>query len=193
MDLGRKLYSLKEFYWIYYNMVRTMVYIYQAKKNHGLTRQFRERIMIAVTEVNGCPLCSYAHTKVALVTGMSIEEIQDMFAGDINNVPADELAAIMFAQHYAESRGNPSEEAWNRIVEIYGATTAKGILGAIRAIMFGNADGIAWGSFFSRFIGKPDKRSNLLYEIGMMITTVTFFPAAVIHAIISAIMRTPII
>jgi AhpD family alkylhydroperoxidase len=38
--------------------------------------------MLAVTEVNGCEMCSYAHTKMALEAGLSNDEIQQMLAGD---------------------------------------------------------------------------------------------------------------
>lgn len=64
--------------------------------------------------------------------------VTDMLAGVLDDVPADEVTAVMFAQHYADRRGNPSKESWERIVETYGISKAKGILGAIRAIMIGN-------------------------------------------------------
>ncbi|MDY0023535.1 MAG: carboxymuconolactone decarboxylase family protein [Candidatus Izemoplasmatales bacterium] len=38
-----------------------------------------ERLMLATTEVNGCELCSYAHTKMALKQGFSQEEINFFF------------------------------------------------------------------------------------------------------------------
>ena len=34
--------------------------------------QFRERLMLMVTEVNGCRYCSYGHSKAALAAGLSI-------------------------------------------------------------------------------------------------------------------------
>lgn len=107
--------------------------------------------MLAVTEVNGCSYCSYAHTKMALEAGMSNEEIQKMLLGESDDIPEEEVSAIMFSQHYAETRGHPSKKSWDRIVEIYGINEAKGILGAIRIMMFGNAAGVAWGSFAIRF------------------------------------------
>lgn len=193
MTSGKKLYSVSESYWIFYQGTRTVKHMSRARKNKELSHEFIERIMLAVTEVNGCPACSYAHTKMALETGMSDVEIHNMLAGVLDDVPADEVIAVMFAQHYADRRGNPSEESWERIVETYGISKAKGILGAIRGIMIGNAYGIPWGSFFNRFRGKPDKRSNLLYELSMMITCIIFTPIALIHALISDLSRIPTI
>jgi AhpD family alkylhydroperoxidase len=191
-EFGKKLYSVQESYWIFYNGIRTMKYTYKAKKNKELSPKFIERIMLAVTEVNECAICSYAHTKKALESGMSSEEIQKILAGVIEDIPADEAAAVMFAQHYADTRGNPTMESWQRIVEIYGISKAKGILGSIRTIMIGNAYGIAWSSFFNRLKGKPDQRSSFPYELSMILGTI-LIPISFIHALISDLIRKPVI
>ena len=192
MKIGKKLYSVSESYWIFYNGIRTMKYMSKSKKKGEISQKFIERIMLAVTEVNTCAICSYAHTKMALESGMSKEEIQKMLSGIIDDVPADEIAAIMFAQHYAETRGNPTLESWQRIVEIYGISKTKGILGSIRAIMIGNTIGIPWSSFFKRFRGKSDPRSSITYEISMILGTI-LIPISFIHAIISNLFKIPII
>lgn len=189
---GKKLYSVQESYWIFYKGIRTMKYMFKAKRKKELSPKFIERIMLAVTEVNGCAICSYAHTKKALESGMTNEEIQKMLSGIIDDVPSSEIAAVMFAQHYADTRGNPTMESWQRIVEIYGISKAKCILGSIRSIMIGNAYGIAWSSFFNRLRFRPDHRSNLLYEISMMLGTI-LAPISLIHALISDLFRIPII
>lgn len=192
MELGKKLYSVQESYWILYNGMRTIKYVLKAKKNTNLSPKFIERIMLAVTEVNDCTICSYAHTKMAIESGMSNEEIQNMLSGVIDDVPADEVAAVMFAQHYADTRGTPTLESWRCIVEIYGISKAKGILGSIRTIMIGNTYGIPWSSFFNRLRGNPDQRSSLLYEISMILSTI-LIPISFIHALISDLFKKPII
>jgi AhpD family alkylhydroperoxidase len=190
--IGKKLYSVQESYWIFYHGIRTMKYLSRAKKKQELDQKFIERIMLAVTEVNDCAICSYAHSKRALESGMSGEEIHNMLAGIMDNIPDDELAAIMFAQHYADTRGHPTRESWQRIVKIYGTSLALGILGSIRVIMMGNAFGIAVSSFFNRLKGKPDPRSSLLYETSMILGTV-LMPISFIHALISNLFKKPII
>lgn len=149
--------------------------------------------MLAVTEVNDCAICSYAHTKKALESGMTSGEIQNILSGIIGNVPADEVAGVMFAQHYADTRGNPTMESWQRIVEIYGTPKAKGILGSVRTIMIGNVYGIAFSSFFNRFRSKPDHRSSLLYELSLILSTIVIIPVSLVHAFISGLFKVPII
>ncbi|MDO5836204.1 MAG: hypothetical protein Q4P17_06815 [Methanobacterium sp.] len=68
---------------------------------------------------------------------------------------------------------------------------ARGILGSIRTIMVGNAYGIPWSSFFNRLRGRADPRSNLWYELRMMLGTF-LMPVSVIHALISSLFRRPV-
>lgn len=191
INTERKLYSLKEAYWITYQAVRSIPAIRKAIKEEGMSRQFSERILLAVTEVNGCLICSYAHTRMALEVGMSNEEIQHLLAGTFDDVPTEEVAAVLFGQHYAESRGRPTKEAWNRIVELYGTTMAHGILGACRVMMWGNAYGIPYSSLINRFKGKPDERCTLPYEVTMLLSTLVYLPISLTHSILSAVLRRP--
>nr|WP_283248135.1 carboxymuconolactone decarboxylase family protein [Bacillus sp. FJAT-50079] len=152
-----------------------------------------ERIMLAVTEVNGCEVCSYAHTKIALEQGMSEEEIAMLLSGNTEGISNYEVMAIVFAQHYADTRGNPSREAWERIVEAYEMEKALGILGAIRMIMIGNIYGIALSAFRSRIKGKKIDKTNLLYEIKMIVSIILLLPAALIHSFILNLFNVPLI
>jgi len=189
----KKLYSLRETYWIFYHGIRTIKYMVQAKRGNKLNLPNIERIMLAVTEVNGCGVCSYAHTKVSLEAGLSNEEILNLLSGEFDNVPKDELTGVLFAQHYADSRGMPSRESWERVQLEYEPSVAKGILGAIRGIMIGNVYGIAWSSFFKRFKGKADKRSNIFYEVTMMTFGTLLIPVAMGHAAFATLTKKPII
>ncbi len=190
---GRKLYSVSESYTLMYNGIRTVGALKKAKSKNLMSSTFIERLMLAVTEVNNCPMCSYAHTKAALEAGMDHDEIKNMLDGVIYNIPDDEIEGVLFAQHYADKRGNPSKESWNKIVEVYGKTKAKGILASVRMIMMGNAYGIPLGSFMNRFRGKADERSTLIYEISMLLSFIVFLPVSLIHALISIIFNKPFI
>lgn len=189
----KKIYSLSEGYVILYQAIRTMPSMARSRQRKELSSEFIERIMLAVTEVNGCAVCSYGHTKMALEQGMSSEEIEKLLTGVHDDIPADEVKAVFFAQHYADTRGHPSDTAWQQIVHAYGMTTALGILGATRAIMFGNAYGIPLSAFGSRLRGKPVAKTSLLYELAMMLSIIVFLPIAVVHALIASLFRVPII
>lgn len=192
-ESNKSLYSLKDSYIIAYLAFLNFQEFRRAQKQELISKQFIERIMLAVTEVNKCEACSYAHTKMALESGLSNEEIQNILAGIKDEVPLDEMPAIMFAQHYADYKGRPSTESWERITNIYGLAKAQGILGAIRIIMMGNTYAIPWCSFFNRFKGKPDSRSNLPYELSMILCSFLFIPLALVHALFAKIFKVSLI
>ena len=105
---GKPLFSLIEFYQIMTLAFRSMPLLKRAKAEGKMNHAFLERIMLAVTEANGCAMCSYYHTKVALEAGFSETEIRNMLGGELSDVPAGELEGVLFAQHYADTRGKPS-------------------------------------------------------------------------------------
>lgn len=184
---GKTLYSLREIYRILYHGMRALPYLRQTVKDGTLSPELKERLMLAVTEVNGCALCAYGHTRMALESGMKMEEIEAMLGGELADVPKEELSAVLFARHYAEARGLPSKESWKQIEHLYGKREARAILSAVRVIMAGNAYGIPMGSFAARFVPgkreKVDKRSNIAYEICVIATALPFSAAAFLQAV----------
>lgn len=143
---------------------------------------FQERIMLAVTEVNGCEACSWAHTRFALEEGMDPEEIGAILDGDLSNIPEEERVAVLFGQHYADEKGQPSQEAWARLVDVYGSDQAPVILGLIRMMMVGNIYGMAVSGLADRFRGKRSRKTSLLYELSILLAIFFYLPFAAVHA-----------
>jgi AhpD family alkylhydroperoxidase len=107
----------------------------------GLDPAFRERLFLAVTQVNGCRYCSYYHAQQALLNGVSEEEIRDLSDGLLDDCPQDELMALCYAQHWAETDAQPNEEARARLLETYGTEMTSQIDLALRMIRIGNLTG----------------------------------------------------
>jgi AhpD family alkylhydroperoxidase len=102
---------------------------------------FRERLMLAVTAVNGCSYCSYAHARQALVEGIDSDEVKALQDGVVENSPREELPALLYAQHWAETGGNTDPAARGRISELYNEDTVNAIELALRTIQMGNLSG----------------------------------------------------
>jgi AhpD family alkylhydroperoxidase len=188
-----RLFTVSELYAILVEGLRSLPRLVSARIAGRVSARMAERIMLAVTEVNGCAICSYVHARLALESGMAGDEIRMLLAGDTGSVPAEESLAIAFAQHYADARGAPTREAWERLVDAYGRPTALGILGAARAMMIGNAYGLAWGALASRSRGRPDARSSLGAEAAMLIAAFALVPVSLAHALVAGALRAPII
>jgi hypothetical protein len=60
-------------------------------------------------------------------------------------------------------------------------------------IMMGNAVGIPSGSFLLRFRKKADPRSNVFYELMMLLATVVFLPLAGVTVLILNLVKAPIL
>ena len=100
---------------------------------------FRERLMLVVTEVNGCRYCSYYHAREALKAGVPAQELKELLAGSIpQDSPEEEYPALVYAQHWAESNANPDKETKHRLVQIYGPEKADAIHMVLRMIRVGN-------------------------------------------------------
>jgi len=188
--VAKKHYTVRQTYRITHDAARALRHFTRLR---AAGEQFTERIMLAVTEVNGCALCAYGHTRFALDAGLTGDEVRELLGGVAAGVPDDELAAIAFAQHYADTEGHPDLVAWRTLVDDYGQDRALATLGAIRMIMWGNAVGIPWSALLSRLRGAPYPRSSLGYEIGTVVGDAFVMPIAVIHAGISGLRGRPII
>jgi AhpD family alkylhydroperoxidase len=109
-----------------------------------ISQAFRERLMLAVTAVNGCRYCSYFHSRQALKSGISTEEIRELLAGDVANCPQDEAVAVAYAQHWAESNAHPEPEAVERLQRTYGPGKTEAIHLILRMIRMANLLGNSW-------------------------------------------------
>lgn len=188
-EYNKRLYSVSEYYGILRYALKTMKYMKIGRRSGDLDKNFESRIMLAVTEVNGCEMCSYHHTSEALKNGMSEADIASLLNGNLSDVPEDESVAIFFAQHYAEYKGKPKRSAWKRLVATYGKEKALAIIAATRVIMVGNIAGIAAGALKNRFAGKAVSKSSLGYELAIILSTLIFIPAALLHNLSDTILK----
>ena len=99
----------------------------------------------------------------------------------------------MFAQHYADSGGNPDPDAWAAIEKEYGSGPARGILGAARVMMLGNVIGLAYSGLQARAAGKRLKGSSTPRDVAMVAFSVLTLPAAMVQAALSKLARSPLL
>ncbi len=144
-----------------------------AKRTGRVDQAFAERIMLAVTQVNGCRYCQYGHSRMALRAGVSAGEIRQLASGTWDDLPEGQLPALMYAQHYAETGGKPDTEANERLAQIYGEETAQDIQANIRMITMGNLLGNTFDAFVSRLRGKPAPNSSFWQELAVLLETFT--------------------
>lgn len=143
MSPKRTFRSFGQFWQELLFMLKNHKQIKSAIRDSDISSAFQERLMLAVTSVNNCRYCSYYHTKMALQEGISAEEAANLLEGSVENCPAEEAAALLYAQHWAENDGNPDSEAVQRMIENYGKKTLQDIDMLLHMIRMGNYSGNA--------------------------------------------------
>jgi AhpD family alkylhydroperoxidase len=165
----RRTYTLEHFITSVRDVFRKRDEIRAAARGGRVSRPFAEKIMLAVTQVNGCRWCNYGHTQAALAAGVSPEEIQHLMEQELGRFPEEEAVALAFAQHYAESQEQPDPAAWQRLVDYYGEATARDIVAYSRMITVGNLYGNTFDALLARLQGRPAPHSTLRDELGVIV------------------------
>ena len=177
----KRIFTIQSFWNAANEAFQAIFTLQRQQSKNKINRQFSEKIMLAVTQVNGCRYCSYGHTQAALKSGLDSEEIRALLSGDLSSAPSEELTALLFAQHYAESAGQPDTEAWGNLVSTYGQDKAFAILANIRMITIGNLLGNTFDAFLYRITGRPTPPdSNIFQELGVLIGSFFIIPGAMI-------------
>lgn len=180
----KRRFNLAEFYDAAVLLQPHIAALARNQRHRTMDRLAVERVMLAVTEVNGCPACSWAHTRMALREGMSGEEISALLSGDGDLVPPDEATGVVFAQHYADSRARPDRDAYDALVRESGLERSRTVLAAAHVMHVANMYGIPYSAFHARLHGHPYRDSSLGYEVGMQVAGAAVLPVALVHGLV---------
>ena len=122
-----------------WSLLKGRTILNRARQGDLISVPFRERLMLVVTEVNGCRYCSYHHAKQALKAGITPEELDQLLSGHLpDGCPADEIQALLYAQHWAEQNAQPDPQLATQIAVVYGQEIAAAINILLRMIRVGN-------------------------------------------------------
>jgi len=113
-SFSRRIYTFSAFKADVHQIFDHMNDLRRAARGGRVSKTFAEKLMLVVTAVNGCRYCRYGHSQAALAAGVSETELQQLLALDLGAFPLQEVAALTFAQHYAESGCQPDPAACQR-------------------------------------------------------------------------------
>lgn len=160
----RRIYhSLGELLADFWGIISRRKQIRSLMRGQVITPPFRERLMLAVTAVNRCRYCSYAHAREALAKGVSQEEIEALAKGMFAESPPEEAPALLYAQHWAEANGAPEALAREQVVARYGEQVVETMELGLRMIRAGNLSGNTFDYLLYRIsFGRWGGRDRLL-------------------------------
>ncbi len=154
------------------------------RRTQALDPQFVERLMLAVTEVNQCAACAYAHSRLALREGIAPEEVLAFVRGDPRFIRADEAVAIAFAQHYADAKGTVDRRAYGQVLDTYGPEKTEVILAAIQLMMVGNILGIPVSALLARLRGHPESGSTVFHELTLPLSALVLLVPSLVQSLL---------
>lgn len=130
------------------------------------SRALREKVMLAVTSVNDCRYCSWAHTHLALSNGVDVDELNQLLAHEGVKVANDaDGAAVLFAQHYADTNGSLEPGAEAALRQYFSVGQIREIKSYIHAIYIGNLAGNTFDALLARFKGDQVEGSSWWFEL----------------------------
>jgi AhpD family alkylhydroperoxidase len=149
--LGRRTYrNFKEFLADMWFLLRNTPQILRMLRRGTVSPAFRERLMLAVTAVYRCRYCTWVHTKEALRSGLTKEDVTTLLSGSVNDCPNGEAIAILYAQHWADAEAKPTPESFKMLVDSYGREKAQAVNLVLRMIRIGNLTGNSWDNLLHR-------------------------------------------
>ena len=146
------------------------------KKQRVMNKKRRERIMLAISEVNGCALCSFVHTKLALTAHMELSEIHTLLAGDLQGVPEEDVLAVLFAKDFAANHEVIDPNFYQKIVDYYGLPQARAIVCASHVITMTTSIGISLVLLKNTLTFRHQKGSRIWNELLIPLATIVVFP-----------------
>jgi AhpD family alkylhydroperoxidase len=171
----KRIYTISSFFHDLSAIIESTQVIIKASRTKRVTKAFREKLFVAVSNVLGCRYCSWLHTEIALSKGVDKKQITKLLSQDIGEFPEDEAVALAFAQHYSETGGRPKKDAEQRFYQYYGREMARDILKYIEMMYFGNLAGNTVEAFLERLKGRPVEESNFWGELIIFSLTSPYF------------------
>jgi AhpD family alkylhydroperoxidase len=172
----RRTYRFHEFVADSLALLVRVPLLVRAAQRRRVSAAFQSKLMLTVTAVNGCRYCGWFHSRLAESRDVPRDEVKALLSGAIDRgVADDEVAGLLFAQHYAESNRRPSPEAVERLRQAYGRETATDILLYVRQVMIGNLGGNTYRSFVERVLGRAAGRAGFLDDLLVFLVTAPVF------------------
>jgi len=151
VEFGRRKYrNFKEPLADIWFVLRNTAQIIRMLRRGTVSPALRERLMLAVTAVYRCRYCTWVHTREALRSGLTREDVTTLLSGSMNGCPTDEALAILYAQHWADADTNPTPESFKMLVDSYGREKAQAVNLVLRMIRIGNLTGNSWDYLLHR-------------------------------------------
>jgi AhpD family alkylhydroperoxidase len=183
-------FTIQETVPIMWRASRSVPLIRSWSKKKRINKAFRERIMLAISGVNGCAMCSFVHTKIALAEGIPATQIKQVLGGDFADIPVAEAVGVLYAQSYAAGKEVIDATSYQRLVQEYGDDKAHCIQQVCNIITFTTIMGITLDGIKQRLTFKRSHNS-FVNEVVILLMIFTLFPLMFLYHGITILLTRP--
>ena len=150
-----------------------------------LPRALREKVIVAVAQVNACRMCEHAHTRMAFEAGVSDAELAALENMDESAFDRRTWLAIAHARERTTSGFAPvaDDESQDGLNEALGAQTSRDVEDVARAMTVANRIANTLNALPDRLRGHPNPGSRLFDEL---LINIMFLPGAWIGTLVAA-------
>ena len=151
-----------------------------------LPRALREKIIVAVAQVNACTMCEHAHTRMALEAGVSDAELAALENLDESAFDRRTWLAIAYARERSKSGFAPvaDDASQTDLTEALGAQTRRDVEDVARVMTVANRIANTLNALPDRWRGRPVPESRLLDEL---VINILFLPGAWLGTLVAAV------
>jgi AhpD family alkylhydroperoxidase len=150
-----------------------------------LPQALREKIIVAVAQVNACAMCEHAHTRLALEAGVSDAELAALENMDQSAFDRRTWLAIPHARERNKANfAHVDEDAsHDGVIEILGAQTQRDVEDVARVMTVANRIANTLNALPDRWRGRPVPESRLFDEL---VINFLFLPGAWLGTLVAA-------
>lgn len=150
-----------------------------------LPRALREKVIVAVAQVNACRMCEHAHTRMALEAGVSDAEIAALESMDETAFDRHDWLAIAHARERTKAGFAPvaSDESQDALIQALGAQTSSDVEDVARVMTVANRIANTLNALSDRRRGNPVPGSRFFDEL---LINIMFLPGAWLGTLVAA-------
>ena len=170
------------------NVVASTPVLLAAMVRPRTSAALREKVVLGVTAINDCSYCKWGHTHWAMANGVPLEEVNQILGLQTEALEAKnpaEAAAILFAQHYAESLDRLDPGSLENLRKFYSDTQVAEILAYVRAITLGSLTGNTVDAFLDRVRGRGRGDKGAFIVLFEGIVTIVAAPVVLVLALLA--------
>lgn len=180
-----RVYTVRELFKDLGSVLRRVPALLSIWLGGRLPRELREKVIVAVAQVNSCRMCEHAHSRMALEAGVTDAELAALENMDESAFDRSDWLAISYARERTKAGFAPvaNDASQQALLEAIGSQTAGDVEDVARVMTVANRIANTLNALSDRRRGKPIPGSRFIDEL---LINIMFLPGAWLGTLVAA-------